>query len=440
MAIRGATLIDGTGAPPLPDAVVVIQEGRIVAAGRAGEVEIPDGLEIEDAAGRFLLPGLIDVHAHALVPTCEQTPSGTRISGFDENLSEQVMEMLLRYGITTARSPATPTQLGVAMRDSLASGAVRGPRLLVAGELIDGRQTSPEAVREEIRTQAERGVDAIKLYSRLRPEAVRAGVEEAHALGFPVIGHLQATTWTEGVAAGIDQLTHAAPWTDEMLAPSARAAYRNARRGRTLMQARVDWLEALDPDSPEVAHLIASLATNSVGLDPTLVAFDTKFSFDASSGRPVAPRYRTDPALDAIPGLVKVWESCGTPTAGWTASDFQRAEAAWPTLLELVRRYHASGVRLAAGSDTPNAWVIPGVSLHRELELLADAGIPPLDVIQIATRNGAEALGLLAETGTVEPGKRADLLLLTADPLADIANTRQIAWVMLAGERVWTAE
>lgn len=440
LAIRGATLIDGTGRPALPNAVVVIREGRILAAGRADEVEIPDGMAIEEADGRFLLPGLIDVHAHALVPTCQSTSTGTRIAGFDWALSEDLMDMLLRFGITTARSPATPTQLGLAMRDSLASGAVRGPRLLIAGERIDGRQMSPDAVREEVRLQAGQGVDYIKLYSRLRPWAIRTGIEEAHAHGLPVVGHLQATTWSEGVEAGIDQLTHAAPWTEDLLRPDVLPSYRRSRQGATSIRARIDWLEALDPASPEVDSLIGLLVAKDVPLDPTLVAFDTKFSTDASSNRPVALRYRAHPVVKTAPGLVDVWETCGTPTDDWTADDFRRAEAAWPTLLALVRRYYTGGVMLTAGSDTPNAWVIPGVSLHRELELLTDAGIPPLDVIQIATRNGADALDLLEEVGTVEPGKRADLLLLDADPLADITHTQNIVWVMQAGERVWEAE
>ncbi|WP_412069478.1 amidohydrolase family protein [Rubrivirga sp. IMCC43871] len=427
LVLRGATLIDGTGAPPLADAVVVVDDGRIVAAGPAGRVEVPAGARVEDLSGRFLLPGLIDVHAHALVPTCDGR-------GFDAALSERLVAALLRFGVTTARSPATPTDLGVALRDRIAAGTIPGPRLVVAGELIDDPQMSPEAVREEVRAQAEARVDAVKLYRRLSPEAVRAGIAAAHAHGLPAIGHLQRTSWTEGLAAGIDQLTHAAPWTEEMLAPADRAAYRQAQARRGPMRARIDWLEALAPDGPEVGAVVDAVVRQRVPLDPTLVAFDTKFSTDGT--RPVARRYRDHPDRDAAHGLPALWDACGTPTDDWTPADFRRARAAWPTLLALVRRYHHAGVRLTAGSDTPNAWVIPGASLHRELELLVDAGIPPGDVLQIATRNGADALGLLDEVGTVEVGKSADLLVLTADPLADISNSRRIAWVMRGGERV----
>ena len=435
LVIRGVTLIDGNGGPPLTDAVVVVEDGWIVAVGRSGDVEVPQNASVEDASGRYLIPGLIDLHTHALVPTCEATPDGSRFAGFDWALSERLMRALLRFGVTTARSPATPTVLGVAMRDSIAAGTVVGPRLFVSGELINGRDMALEAVREEVRAQAAAGVDYVKLYSRLRPEAVRAGVDEAHVHDLPAIGHLQRTTWTEGLDAGIDYLTHAAPWTDEMLSPEGRGRYHRARESRGGMRARIDWLEALDPEGPEVGAVVAVLAERQVPLDPTLVAFDTKFSYDSASDRPVAPRYRENPNREAAPGLPTVWEVCGTPTDAWTAEDFRRAEAAWPKLLALVRRYHEGGVLLAAGSDTPNAWVIPGESLHRELELLVDAGISPGDVLQIATRNGAEALGLLEESGTVESEKRADLVLLMDDPLANISNTRRIVWVMRGGER-----
>lgn len=435
LAIHGVTLIDGNGGPPLADAVVVIEGNRIAAVGQPGEVEVPSGARVEDAGGHYLIPGLIDLHAHAIVPTCEATPEGSRFAGFDWALSERLARALLRFGVTTARSPATPTTLGVAMRDSIAAGAVVGPRLLVSGELINGRRMTPEAVREVVRVQATAGVDYVKHYGRLAPEAVRAGIEEAHAYGLPAIGHLQRTTWTEGLEAGIDYLTHAAPWTDEMLSPVGRERYRDAREGRSEMRARIDWLEALDPDGPEVSAVVALLIKRRVPLDPTLVAFDTKFSYDSATARPIAPRYRDNPNREAAPGLPDVWDACGTPTDDWTIDDFRRAEAAWPKLLALVKRYHEGGVLLAAGSDTPNPWVIPGESLHRELELLVEAGISPGSVLQIATRNGAEALGLLEETGTVEPGKRADLVLLTANPLADISNTRRIAWVMRGGEQ-----
>lgn len=437
LVLRGVTVIDGNGGSARTNVVVVIDSGKIVAVGSANEVRTPRHALVEDATGQFLMPGLIDVHAHALVPTCTVATDGTRSAGFDWALSERLMESLLRFGITTARSPSTPTALGVAMRDSIAAHRVVGPRLLVAGELINGKTRTPASVRTEVRAQATHGVDYIKLYSQLAPDAVRAGIEEAHALNMPVIGHLQQTTWSEALDANIDYLTHAAPWTDEMLNPAARERYRQAMASRGSLRSRIDWLEALDPAGAEVRAVVTKLAERRVPVDPTLVAFDTKFSYDSAYARPIGSQYRLNPNRNVVPGLVAMWEACGAPTDDWTADDFRRAKAAWPTLLALVKQYHDGGVVLAAGSDTPNAWVIPGESLHRELELLVDAGIPISQVLRIATRNGAEALGLLHETGTIEPGKRADLVMLSANPQSHIANTRRIVWVMRGGTRFY---
>lgn len=430
LVLRGATLLDGTGGAPLVNATVIIADGRVAAVGPTSVVPVPPGATVEEVGGRHLIPGLIDVHVHALVPRC--LPD----TGFDWAMSRAMMVTLLRFGITSARSPATPTALGIAMRDSLAAGAFPGPRLLVAGDLIDGRRTTVAEVRAEVRRQAAAGVDFIKLYSALPPEAARAGITEARATGLRTVGHLERTTWMSALATGIDQLTHVAPWTDDLLPPDRRPTVAGVRRRAGTMRARLDWLEAFDPDAAVVDTLLAALVHRGVPLDPTLVAFDTKFSYDSMHRRAVAARYREHPRRDVVPGLRDLWLACGTPTDGWSADAFRRMAVVWPRLLRLVRRYHEAGVLLTAGSDTPNPWVIPGEGLHRELELLVEAGIPPSAVLRIATRNGAAALGILGETGTIEVGKRADLVLLEADPLVDIANTRRIAWVMQGGVRV----
>ena len=431
LVIQGVTVIDGNGGTPLLDAAVVVGGGSILDVGPRSDVEVPRGARVEDASGSFLVPGFIDVHAHALFPTCLPTPDG---SPFDWALSVAALRAQLSFGVTTARSPATPTALGVALRDSVVAGRVPGPRLLVAGEFING--VPAEAVRDSVRAQAAYGVDFIKLYAGLRPDAIRAGIEEAHAHGLPVIGHLQVTPWTEALRSGIDQLTHATSWNAEFLRPPQRARYRQAQQTRGGLRARIDWMELLDPRAPEVDSLVASLADLRIPLDPTLVAYHTKFSYDAANGRPYGPRYRDNPNRDVVPGAVEVWQACGGLTDDWTPEDFLRAEAAWPKLLELVRLYHEGGVLLTAGTDVTQPWVIPGESFHQELELLVEAGIPPGSVLRIATHNGAQALGLLSEVGTIERGKRADLVLLGADPLADISNTRRIEWVMRGGERL----
>jgi imidazolonepropionase-like amidohydrolase len=229
---------------------------------------------------------------------------------------------------------------------------------------------------------------------------------------------------------GIDFLTHATAWSVDDLSPSKRAAYRRALAERGAMRARIDWLESFDPEAPSVQATIALLARRKISVDPTLVAYESKFL------DPAKPKYRQNPARAVVPEMLEDWERCGTPTDNWTPEDYARMARAWPKLLRLVKRYHAGGVLLTKGSDVTNPWVIPGESIHQELELLVSAGIAPRDVIKIATRNGAEALGILNETGTIERGKLADPIVLDRDPLMNISETRSIAMVMQRGHWV----
>jgi hypothetical protein len=255
-------------------------------------------------------------------------------------------------------------------------------------------------------------------------------VDEAHRHRKEVIGHLQRTSWTEAALAGIDFLTHGGNWHEAYVLPDRRARYE--RLGGT-MRARISWLEWLElSEGGPVDSMIGLLAERRVPVDPTLIAYHTKFWWLDSL-------YQRDPDVALVPEVLANWEVLGMPTRDWSHAEFDRAQAAWPRMLALVREMHLEGVVLTAGSDLASPWVIPGVALHQELALLESAGIRADRVLRIATRNGAEALGILGETGTVEVGKRADLVVLEADPLVDIANTRRIRYVLLGG-RMYTPE
>jgi imidazolonepropionase-like amidohydrolase len=430
LALTGATLIDGTGRAPIPDAVVLIRDGRIAAAGPRSRVPIPQGAHVEDLKGKFLVPGFFDMHAHVTILF------GTKdAQGYDPATSAAVLEKLLAFGITTVRNPSAPLPVGVELRDAVASGKLRGPRIFTTGESVNGRafRSGPngivhteEEARQEVRRQVAAGVDAIKLYSGLQPDLARAAIAEAHARKVRVVGHLGTTTWTEGAQAGIDGVEHGAPWTSDWLAPADREAYERAV-DENGMKARILWLERLNLKGPEVTAAVDELARHHVTVDPTLIAYATKFEGDD-------PKYIASPDFALCPpALIADWKK-GTFVSDWTADDFRRGHAAWPKVLQLAKLYYDRGVTLLTGSDLPNPWVIPGVSYHQELALLAEAGIPPLEILKMATHNGAEALGILAEVGTIEPGKQADLVVLQADPLADIHNTRRIEKVMQRGE------
>jgi hypothetical protein len=379
-----------------------------------------------DLTGQVVMPGLVDMHYHVTTGAMRyrRDAAGRLDSTYDRRLAERLLEVALAHGITTIRDPgASPLEDPIALREAVDSGQVLGPRMFTAGPIISDPGLSPEQLRREIRAQADAGVDFIKLYSGIRPDQLRLAVDEAHARRLPVIGHLQRTSWTEAALAGIDFLTHGGNWHEAYVLPARRSAYE--KLGGT-MWARISWLEWLDLDGPAVDSMILALRAHRVSVDPTLVAYHTKFWWRDSI-------YQRDPDVALVPEVLENWRVIGMPTKDWTAEEFDRAQAAWPKMLALVARMQHESVRLTTGSDLASPWVIPGVALHQELALLVSAGIAPVEVLRMATRNGAEALGLLGESGTVEAGKRADLLVLDADPLRDIRNTRRIRYVVLSG-------
>jgi imidazolonepropionase-like amidohydrolase len=432
--LRGVTVIDGTGSAPVPGVEVVLSGDRIAeiltSTGRPRRGALPRDARVLELPGRFVIPGLIDTHAHVTILDFHRETGGAGRGEYRRDLSEQVLRILLAHGVTTVRNPSAPAEAGVALRDDVAAGRLLGPRIVTSGEHITGSRTSAEEIREEVRRQAAAGVDLIKVYSSLGPEQVGAAIEEARGLGLPVVGHLQRTTWTEAARLGIDAITHGASWSAGALPSERRAEY---AANPDFMRARLDWLQWLDLDGPEVAENIRELAARRIPVDPTLVTYHTKFFGDD-------PRWTEHPGQALVPEIAARWRDGATFVGHWAPADFARAQGLWGRLEELVRRYHEGGVLLSAGSDLPQAWTIPGVSLHEELELLVAAGIPQLEVLRIATANGAQALGLLDEVGTVEAGKRADLLVLGADPTEHIRNTRRIELVIQGGRLLDPAE
>jgi imidazolonepropionase-like amidohydrolase len=351
----------------------------------------------------------------------------------DPEVARRSLPLLLAHGITTALDPGGPTDVLLDLRDRIRDGDLTGPDLRVAGHVIDrtpfpGLATTvatPEDVRREVMRQADAGVDFIKLYATLSPERVAAGVAAAEARDIPVLIHPLLTTWTEAAKLGVDAVLHIIPGSPDLLPPAARDAFMvEMQRGTQFM---FTWFELADLHGPVMTEAIAALAEEQIVVDPTLVFFDVTMRSD-------------DPAVtDAeglrwvAPSLLDNWQTSFHMSVGWTEEDFERARAVWPKMLELTRLLHEAGVPLAAGTDANNPWIIPGVSFHRELELLVEAGLPPLDVLEIATLGNARHVGVLVDRGTIEAGKRADLVLLRSDPREDISATRGIEWIMQAG-------
>jgi imidazolonepropionase-like amidohydrolase len=380
-------------------------------------------VEVIEADGQWILPGFIDTHAHVMGPR----------PGLTNRL-----QSLLDYGVTAARAPAGVTDLSVEVRDAIESGEMAGPLFRVAGVPLDapGPRTgfraivsSEEEARAEVRRQAAAGVDFIKLYTRLSPEIVGAAVDEAHSHDLEVIGHLGRTSWFQALDLGIDALTHSAHFgmASSLVPDDQRDEFVDFFDPNPAFDPSQfgPWVDAIEGGEEIVRELGRRIAEQGVVLDPNLVLVEAVIRGD-------------DPDLwELLVPYPNRGEFIPHPfSAYW--SDLERADAqeALSHVFDAVRIFHEEGALITAGTDIGNPWMLPGVSFHHELELLVEAGLSNLDVIVAATHNGAVAIDLLEDLGTVEVGKRGDLVLLSADPLEDIRNTRQIVAVFQNGQRV----
>lgn len=428
LVLRQATVVDVRAGRHLADRTVILRDGRILAIETSTASPPPTGAQTIDLDGAYVLPGLIDMHAHvAIMPGDEK---GRLLDEIDQEQTEQVLRTLLAFGITTIRNPAALTAEGVALREAVASGELLGPRIRTAGHALNRRKATfgpfaatPDAasIEQEIARQAALGVDYIKVYAWMPPKLIATAIEAAHDHGLEVIGHLQRTTWTEAARLGIDHITHGAPWSATYLPKKRRAGYRGSFRDR------MTWLEAIELDGPQITEMVTALVENKVSIDPTLIVYETKFRGD------LAESSRRDDLTFAPAPMLEQWRR-GSFVANWSAKDFARGHRVWDRALALIKKLYDGGVHLTAGSDMPNPWVIPGASLHEELQLLASAGIPPAAVLRMATIDAARSLHLDDRIGTIEVGKDADLVILDADPLADLANTRTIRHVVVKGK------
>ncbi|HLZ72128.1 MAG TPA: amidohydrolase family protein [Dehalococcoidia bacterium] len=431
LVITGVTLIDGLGGAPLPGAGVVIEDGRFSRVGPAAAIPEPDGAETIDGRGKFLIPGLVDMHVHT------QPPERAHLSLF------------LAAGVTTVLDLGG--QLGdlVPRRGALARGEQLGPRLLFTGPMLEegkafagfaamSREIDAEQIEGEIDGLAGAGADAVKLYITIRPQTARRAAARAHARGLRVFMHQQATWGADAADAGVDCLEHLMAFGE-----LATAAERPEHPGTMTPFEYGGWLwrvlTEIDPRGPAVQRLYERLLAADTALDPTLVLFAARpAAIGDDAGDTSMDDPERTPLLPLLPApvaeeLQSRWAERRQAAAGASENAKGRSRRCWQNILQLVGGFHAAGGRVLAGTDCPNVAIVSGFSLHRELELLVRAGLSPLAALQAATRRAAERLDRQDEFGAIKPGLSADALLLDADPLADIRNTRRIAAVFACG-------
>ena len=438
LALVGGTVISMTGADPQPNTTVVIEGGRIVAVGAPDDVDVPADAVQVDAHGQYLIPGLWDMHVHIL-----SRP------GLD-----LAMPLLIANGITGVRDMngrMTLEELQL-LRAQIDSGDRVGPRLIAPGPLLDGPGRSASALgpnvvavateeeaREAVRSLKSRGADFIKVYNRLTPELYAAVMDEAARLQIDVAGHVPHQLDAGAVSdAGQRSIEHLGGVLEDSSSAGAELrslfatlmAELKQQDGRPtkeqidlLFAARRDVIDRYDEG--RFAELVARFKKNGTWHCPTLVSnralalAETERSFANDDRLRYVPRSLHDGWFD------------GRRSLPW--DDPAARHRRYGRQLALVGSLNRAGVGLLAGTDLGVAHIYAGFSLHDELVLLGYAGLSPMAALQAATRNPAEFLGLLEETGTIEVGKAADLVLLEKDPLEDLSNTGSISAVVRAG-------
>ncbi len=425
LVLHDVTVIDGTGAAAQPHRDVIVDGSTILAVQPAAS-SFATGARVIPLAGRWLVPGFMDLHAHLFLHPWDE--NGAIEARWDRPAALETLRRLLDFGVTTIRDPGGETEAAITLRSAVAAGKVAGPTILTAGRMLNAGTFGPEPfvlvhdaheVEAEVRWQALAGVDAIKLYANLPADLARVAIAVAHRLGLPVIGHLSATTWTEAAQLGIDSLEHPACWSPAYLSPRARDGYDGS------LFSRVYWLEQVDLHGPAMTALVDAILMHAVTVDPTLITMWTKLYGDVAAADPQI--------LARAPAAFRAGWSAGSFTADWTPAHYRRAHAVWPKLLAWVGLLHARGVRLVVGTDTPTPFIAPGLSVHQEMAFLHEAGLSPREVLRAATSDAAHALRLGESRGRIAAGYRADLVVLSRDPLADIRNTRAIEAVYQAG-------
>ncbi|MDE0125790.1 MAG: amidohydrolase family protein [Bryobacterales bacterium] len=390
---------------------VVVSEGLIASMGPSREVRPPRGAEVVDGTGRYLLPGLAEMHAH--LPSEDAAPEYV----------DRILFLFLSNGVTTVRGMlGNPSHLE--LRRQIEDGTRLGPTIYAAGPAF--RNTpglTPEAARARVREQHAAGFDLLKILEGLSVDVYDAIAEEARQTGIPFGGHIpNEVGLLHALAEGQGSVDHMDNFLDAL--ESDDSPIRNAEpevRSRDL---------GLHADESKIPSLVGATKIAGASVVPTMALWET---FNAD--RPVE-HYSSLDELKYMPeGIVNAWVESQAgrrerlnPESGSRVIEIRR---------KLLKALQEEGARIVFGTDAPQIFSVPGFSIHREMRIMADAGLTPFEILASGTRNAAEHFGS-DKFGVVEVGRRGDLLLLDANPLDDVGNVARRAGVMVRGR--WMPE
>jgi len=409
VAIVDVTVIDVAEGVAVPGQTIVVVGDRIERMGPVAEIELAGDASILDGRGLYLVPGLVDAHVHFL----DASTFGP---------------LMIANGITLVRDTGMPTDFVLELRSGLNRGDLLGPEMVATGAILDGTPPiipsisvgvrTPAEARAAVRQQAAAGVDMIKVYSRLSRDAFLAILDEANVLGLKVVGHVPETVSIEdAAAAGLACSEHFFGFEQvigRLLGGPVRSTYAG-------MGADAGYLLRLGEVDPQaLQEVFGRLRKSGLTVCPTVVTFKVGVqTTQFQSGDFPLDEYISSTVLET-------WRAL------WSGQT-DLPDAIWQNWAKMVFALNEAGVPLMAGTDLSVPGVIPGFSLHDELAIWQDAGIPPADILRSATLVPARFMGLGDRLGSVAEGKTASMVLLRANPLEDIGNARNIEAVFLRG-------
>lgn len=416
-ALAHVTLVDVADGSTVPDVTVLITGNQIADVGKSDQVPVPAGTKVVNAEGKFLIPGLWDMHVH----------------WYDK----RSLPLFTANGVTGIRQMFGTPEL-LRWRQELADGSLQGPRMIVASPILDGpRPFWPNSIavgnegegRKAVLKVKKWGADFVKVYSFLPRDAYFGIAEEAKEQGIPFAGHVPwSVSAAEASDAGqksIEHLTGVFMACSEDEEKIRRQLPQNTPFGaRSLIEASA----LAKYDRRKAAALFQRFVKNGTWQCPTLTVL-------RSSANREERGFRDDPRLKYMPTEVRErWERRAEARSTIRAEEeYNYAKKVYPKYFELIGAMRRAGVQFLAGTDTGNPYCFPGFSLHDELALLVQAGLTPIDALRAATLNPSKFLGLDRSFGTIEKGKIADLVMLDANPLDDIRNTQKIHAVVSNG-------
>lgn len=420
VALMHARVIDGLGRAPLENQTILLRDGKIAALGADSAVTIPTGATVRDLTGKTVLPGLVMVHEHLFYSSITKGP-------FHANEMEfSFPKLYLAAGVTTARTTGSlEPYTDLHVKSDIDAGKVVGPKLHLTAPYLDGEGTGiaqlhtvkdAAAARRLVNYWADEGFTSLKAYINLPVDLLAVTVETARQRGLQVTGHLGRISYREAATAGIDNLEHGF---------MAMSDFNAGRKPGDASSAPANYksLEALDPASPEFADLVQLLIAKKVALTSTLAIFET-----FTAGRRVA----TAAELETLAPPLR--ESYLTRWAAVSQQNNPTQKAAFTKNLKLEEKFFRAGGLLVVGTDpTGYGGCLAGYGNWRAIELLVEAGLTPLEAIQVATSNGAKLLQISAQTGSVETGKAADLIVVDGDPSKTISDLRKAEIVFKDG-------